>query len=122
MTKITDIFGGPFVPEAGKQVDPPDVQVADAMFSAGIEPPEDIKIDGKLHRFSTNGRKRDDSGYLSPILGANLRLRKIWRSQDGNLKRPKNESECGRKNPRLQLTRSKKSGARRLPPALTIRI
>ena len=111
MTKITDIFGGPFVPEAGKQVDPPDVQVADAMFAAGIEPPEDIKIDGKLHRFSTNGRKRDDSGR-----------RKIWRSQDGNLKRPKNESECGRKNPRLQLTRSKKYGARRLPPALTIRI
>ena len=57
MTKITDIFGGPFVPEAGKQVDPPDVQVADAMFAAGIEPPEDIKIDGKLHRFSTNGRE-----------------------------------------------------------------
>jgi putative DNA primase/helicase len=63
MTKITDIFGGPFVPEAGKQVDPPDVQVADAMFAAGIEPPENIKIDGKVHRFSTNGRKRDDSGW-----------------------------------------------------------
>ena len=74
MTKITDIFGGPFVPEAGKQVDPPDVQVADAMFAAGIEPPEDIKIDGKLHRFSTNGRKRDDSGWYiifpdAPVAG-----------------------------------------------------
>ena len=74
MTKITDIFGGPFVPEAGKQVDPPDVQVADAMFAAGIEPPEDIKIDGKLHRFSTNGRKRDDSGWYiifpdTPVAG-----------------------------------------------------
>jgi putative DNA primase/helicase len=63
MTKITDIFGGPFIPESGKQVDPPEMQVADAMFSAGIEPPEDIKIDGKLHRFSTNNRKRDDSGW-----------------------------------------------------------
>ena len=74
MTKITDIFGGPFVPEATKQVDPPDVQVEDAMFAAGIEPPEDIKIDGKLHRFSTNGRKRDDSGWYiifpdTPVAG-----------------------------------------------------
>ena len=74
MTKITDIFGGPFIPEAGKQVDPPDVQVADAMFAAGIEPPENIKIDGKVHRFSTNGRKRDDSGWYiifpdAPVAG-----------------------------------------------------
>jgi putative DNA primase/helicase len=63
MTKITDIFGGPFVPEAGKQVDSPEVQITDAMFSAGIEAPIDIKIDGKLHRFSTSGRNRDDSGW-----------------------------------------------------------
>ena len=74
MTRITDIFGGPFVPEAGKQVDPPEIQVADAMFAAGIEPPENIKIDGKVHRFSTNGRKRDDSGWYiifpdAPIAG-----------------------------------------------------
>jgi phage/plasmid primase-like uncharacterized protein len=33
------------------------------MRSAGIEPPRDIKIDGQLHRFSTKGRKRDDSGW-----------------------------------------------------------
>jgi len=74
MTKITDIFGGPFVPEAGKQVDPPEIQLADAMLSAGIEPPENIKIDGKVHRFSTNGRKRDDSGWYiifpdAPVAG-----------------------------------------------------
>ena len=62
MTKITDIFGGPFIPET-KQVDPPEIQLADAMASAGIEPPEVIKIDGQLHRFSTKGRKRDDSGW-----------------------------------------------------------
>lgn len=62
MTKITDIFNGPFVP-ATKQVDLPEIQLARAMASAGIEPPEDIKIDGQLHRFSTKGRKRDDSGW-----------------------------------------------------------
>ena len=62
MTKITDIFNGPFIPET-KQVDPPEIQLARAMVSAGVEPPEDIKIDGQLHRFSTKGRKRDDSGW-----------------------------------------------------------
>ena len=62
MADIKDIFGGPFVP-SNKQVDPPELQLADAMRSAGIEPPRDIKIDGQLHRFSTKGRKRDDSGW-----------------------------------------------------------
>ena len=65
MTKITDIFDGPFVPGAQdllRKIMRPEIQLANAMASAGIEPPEDIKIDGQLHRFSTKGRKRDDSG------------------------------------------------------------
>jgi putative DNA primase/helicase len=62
MTKVTDIFGGPFVPSS-KQVDSPELQLADAMRSAGIDPPAKIEIDGQLHRFSTKGRSRDDSGW-----------------------------------------------------------
>ena len=62
MTKVTDIFGGPFIPSS-KQVDPPELQLADAMRSAGIDPPPKLEIDGQLHRFSTKGRKRDDSGW-----------------------------------------------------------
>ena len=62
MADIKDIFGGPFVP-SNKQVDPPELQLADAMRSAGIEPPHKLEIDGQLHRFSTKGRKRDDSGW-----------------------------------------------------------
>ena len=57
MTDIKDIFGGPFVP-SNKQVDPPELQLADAMRSAGIEPPHKLEIDGQLHRFSTKGRKQ----------------------------------------------------------------
>ena len=49
--------------DAKKFIEPVEVQLADAMRSVGIDPPADIKIDGQLHRFSTNGRKRDDSGY-----------------------------------------------------------
>ena len=62
MTDITSIFGGPFVLPS-QHVDPPELQIANAMRSAGIEPPPEIKIDGQLHRFSTKGRKRDDSGW-----------------------------------------------------------
>ena len=62
MADIKGIFGGPFVPSI-KQVDPPELQLADAMRSAGIEPPHKLEIDGQLHRFSTKGRKRDDSGW-----------------------------------------------------------
>ena len=73
MTKVTEIFGGPFIPSS-KQVDPPELQLADAMRSAGIDPPPKLEIDGQLHRFSTKGRKRDDSGWYvifpdEPIAG-----------------------------------------------------
>ena len=62
MTDIKNIFGGPFIPSS-KQVDPPELQLADAMRAAGIEPPHKLEIDGQLHRFSTKGRQRDDSGW-----------------------------------------------------------
>jgi len=62
VTKVTEIFGGPFIPSS-KRVDPPELQLADAMRSAGIDPPPKLEIDGQLHRFSTKGRKRDDSGW-----------------------------------------------------------
>jgi len=62
MTKVTDIFGGPFVPVI-KRVDPPELQLADSMRSAGIDPPAKLKIDGQMHRFSTKGRAADESGW-----------------------------------------------------------
>jgi putative DNA primase/helicase len=63
VTNITDMFGGAFIPPGQQQVDPPELQLADAMRSAGIDPPHKLEIDGQLHRFSTKGRKRDDSGW-----------------------------------------------------------
>lgn len=75
MADITKIMGGVY---RGATVEayaePPEVQLADAMRSAGIEPPADIRIDGQLHRFSTKGRKRDDSGWYivfpdTPVAG-----------------------------------------------------
>lgn len=73
MADLREIFGGPFCPKP-KYVDPPEVQIANAMSAAGIDPPPDIRIDGQLHRFSTKGRARDDSGWYlifpdDPIAG-----------------------------------------------------
>tara|TARA_R110000737_G_scaffold234706_3_gene247617 strand:+ start:4840 stop:6825 length:1986 start_codon:yes stop_codon:yes gene_type:complete len=62
MADITNVFGGEFSPKSA-YVEPPEVQLADAMRSAGIDPPAKIVIDGNLHRFSTKGRSRDDSGW-----------------------------------------------------------
>lgn len=38
-------------------------EFVDAIRAAGIEPPEYIEADGKLHRFPTNGKRGDDSGW-----------------------------------------------------------
>jgi putative DNA primase/helicase len=38
-------------------------QFRDAIRAAELEPPEVIEPDGKLHRFPTNGKRGDDSGW-----------------------------------------------------------
>lgn len=65
MTSIAHIFGGSFSPEPPKRVDPPEVQLMDAIQAAGLEPPEQIHIDGKLHRFRTGTRGRGGHGDKS---------------------------------------------------------
>lgn len=37
-------------------------QFRDAIQAAGLTPPDDIEADGKLRRFSSNGKRGDDSG------------------------------------------------------------
>lgn len=51
--------------EPAARVEPPEDQLADAMHAAGIDPPEYIEIDGRLHRFpGENGRKSKDAWYI----------------------------------------------------------
>lgn len=38
-------------------------QFRTAIQAAGLEPPDDIQADGTLHRFPSNGRRGDDSGW-----------------------------------------------------------
>ena len=65
MADLANIFGGAFSPEPPKRVDPPEVQLSDAIQAAGLEPPEQIYIDGKLHRFRTGTRGRGGHGDKS---------------------------------------------------------
>jgi len=40
-----------------------DEQFRDAIRASGLEPPDVIEADGKLHRFSSNGKRGDDAGW-----------------------------------------------------------
>jgi len=66
MASITSIFGGDFKapePPAPEYKKPADIQLLDAIASHGYEQPDSIIMDGKIHRFSTDGRKWKDSGW-----------------------------------------------------------
>ena len=39
-------------------------QFIDAIRATGLVPPNSIKDDGKIHRFATSDRRRDDAGWL----------------------------------------------------------
>lgn len=62
MTDLTHILGGPWKPPAPAPVAAPEDQLRSAMLGAGIEPPDRILMDGKLHRFNsrTNGKGGHD--------------------------------------------------------------
>lgn len=41
----------------------PTLQFSDAIRAAGLTPPDAIEADGRLHRFASNGKRRDDAGW-----------------------------------------------------------
>jgi phage/plasmid primase-like uncharacterized protein len=51
MADLSKVLGGPWAPPPEKLVAPPEVQLIDAMRAAGLEPPSEILMDGKIHRF-----------------------------------------------------------------------
>ena len=51
MADLSNILGGPWSPPPEKLVAPPEAQLIDAMRAAGLEPPDHIEMDGKIHRF-----------------------------------------------------------------------
>lgn len=65
MTDLTNILGGPWKPPVPEAAAPPEQQFLEAIANAGLTVPEDILIDGQIHRFrtGTGKRKLDRSGW-----------------------------------------------------------
>jgi phage/plasmid primase-like uncharacterized protein len=53
MADLSNVFGGPWSPPPEKRVAPPEEQLLDAIREAGLEPPEQVILDGKIHRFKS---------------------------------------------------------------------
>lgn len=53
MADLRHILGGSWSPPPAPVLAPPEQQLADAMREAGLEPPDTIYLDGKIHRFKS---------------------------------------------------------------------
>jgi putative DNA primase/helicase len=51
LADLSNILGGPWSPSPEKLVAPPEAQLIDAIRAAGLEPPDEVHLDGKIHRF-----------------------------------------------------------------------
>jgi phage/plasmid primase-like uncharacterized protein len=58
---IEAILGGPFIVD--DVVISPETELHMAMVEEGYNPPEDLRMDGEIHRFSANGQRGDDAGW-----------------------------------------------------------
>lgn len=77
-------------------------QFQDAIRSAGLTPPEMLEADGRLHRFASNGKRGDDSGWYV-LHGDGIPagsfgdwrtgLNQLWRADIGRRLTPGEESE-----------------------------
>ena len=62
MSDLSKVLGGSWTPPTEKRVTPPEEQLIDAMRGAGLEPPEQIHLDGKLHRFKSGTKGQGKGG------------------------------------------------------------
>lgn len=71
MASLSSIFGGEWSPPVERRIDPPETQLRDAMLEAGLTPPDDIWMDGKIHRFSsgTKGQGGHDKAGWYLVFG-----------------------------------------------------
>lgn len=66
MADLSNVFGGPWSPSPEKFIASPEAQLIDAMRAAGLEPPDHIQMDGKIHRFKSGTKGKpgvDKSGW-----------------------------------------------------------
>jgi len=65
MANLSHIFGGSWSPPADPVLAPPEQQLQDAMRDAGLEPPDTIYLDGKIHRFKSGTKGTPGHGDKS---------------------------------------------------------
>lgn len=63
MGNLSNVFGGSFKPPVEKSAKPVIEQIEDAFANAGLDIPDNINIDGNIHRYSTSGKRGDDAGW-----------------------------------------------------------
>jgi putative DNA primase/helicase len=63
MADLTHIFKGAFTPPLESPPSRPEDQIRDAMIGANLTPPDEILIDGQIHRFKTSPKGKDKSGW-----------------------------------------------------------
>ncbi len=97
-----------------------------AMLEAGITPPEDIRADGNLHRYPTNGKRGDDSGwYVLHLDGIpagrfgewRLGTDETWRADIGRSLSPEEERVHRERLERMRRERADKDRRRRADAA-----
>lgn len=61
MVDISKILGGPWTPPSVNR-DTPEIQLLDAIRAAGLTPPGEVVLDGKIHRFASGAKGSGGSG------------------------------------------------------------
>ena len=62
MADLSKVLGGPWAPPPEKLVAPPEAQLIEAMRAAGLQPPDEILMDGKIHRFRSGTKGEPGHG------------------------------------------------------------
>ena len=94
MADLTSIFKGGFSPPLEAPIARPEDQLRDAIISANLIAPEEIIMDGQIHRFKSTAKAKDKSGwYIVYAEGTPMGRFGCWRSGvEGSFK-----AEVGRK-------------------------
>ena len=96
MADLSNVLGGPWSPPHIKLLDPPEVQLLNAILEAGLaKPDKPIELDGQMHRFNSGSKGAkgyDKSGwYIAYPDGVpagrfgcwRLGLDQVWRADIG---------------------------------------
>jgi len=62
MADLSKVLGGPWSPPPDKILATPEDQLRTAMVEAGLEPPDQIHMDGKIHRFKSGTKGSVNKG------------------------------------------------------------